>query len=227
MVIFNKICTLKFASLFLFQSILIHRNSGFRGVGVPFNCKLGSKICKKIFETWRRCNFSSCIFLAVDRSWQMSTSKTRPRLMGFVNFLIFFVFFAKIVIFYWATAKIAPFNSAHQDLSIGTFSAFGRTNQSNHYQKIEIFRDFPYLQNASLDRHVYNAIQFVFPRQIKWSRTWDGPTRILTAKKIDPTTKEIRKNGKNPFFSFCVTVSIARRSVFVRFCSDQCQIENN
>jgi hypothetical protein len=50
------------------QSILIHRNSGFRGVGVPFNRKLGSKICKKIFETWRRCNFSSCIFLAVDRS---------------------------------------------------------------------------------------------------------------------------------------------------------------
>ena len=136
------------------QSILIHRNSGFRGVRVPFNRKLGSKICKKIFETWRRCNFSSCIFLAVDCSWQMSTSKTRPRLMGFVNFLIFFVFFAKIVIFYRATAKIAPFNLAHWDLLIGTFSAFGRTDRSNGYRNIEIFGDFPYLQHASSDRHV-------------------------------------------------------------------------
>ena len=124
------------------------------GVGVLFNCKLGSKICKKIFETWKRCNFSSCIFLAVDCSWQMSTSKTRPRLMGFVNFLIFFVFFAKIVIFYQATAKIAPFNSVHQDLSIGTFGAFGRTNRSNRYRNIEIFGDFPYLRHASSDRHV-------------------------------------------------------------------------
>ena len=121
------------------------------GVGVLFNCKLGSKICKKIFETWRRCNFSSCIFLAVDRSWQMSMSKTRPRLMGFVNFLIFFVFFAKIVIFYRAIAKIVQFNSAHQNLSIGTFGAFGQTDRSNCYQKIEIFRDFPYLRHASSD----------------------------------------------------------------------------
>ena len=82
------------------QSILIHRNSGFRRVWVLFNCKLGLKICKKIFESWRRCNFSSCIFLAVDHSWQMSTSKTWLKLMGFVNFLIFFFFFVKIIIFY-------------------------------------------------------------------------------------------------------------------------------
>ena len=136
-----------------------HTNKGLptylpKGVGVSFNCKLSSKICKKIFETWRRCNFSSCIFLAVDRSWQMSTSKTQPRLMGFVNFLIFFVFFVKIVIFYRVTAKIAPFNSAHRDLLIGTFGAFRRTDRSNHYQQIEIFGDFPYLQHASSDRHV-------------------------------------------------------------------------
>ena len=124
------------------------------GVGVLFNRKLGSNICKKIFETWKRCNFSSCIFLMVDHSWQMSTSKTWPRLMGFVNFLIFFVFFAKIVIFYRATAKIAPFDSVHQDLSIGTFCAFGQTNRSNCYQKIKIFRDFSYLQHASSNRHV-------------------------------------------------------------------------
>ena len=136
------------------QSILIHRNSGFRGVGVPFNRKLGSKICKKIFETWRRCNFSSCIFLAVDCSWQMSISKTQPRLMGFVNFLIFFVFFAKIVIFYRVTAKIAPFDSVHQDLLIGTFGAFRRTDWSNRYWKIEIFGDFLYLRHTSSDRHV-------------------------------------------------------------------------
>ena len=157
----------------------------------------------------------------------MSTSKTRPRLMGFVNFLIFFVFFAKIVIFYQATAKIAPFNSVHQDLSIGTFGAFGQTDRSNHYRNIEIFGDFPYLRHASSDRHVEDAIQFAFPRRIEWSRTRDGLTRILTAKKIDPTAKEIRKNGKNPFFLIRVTVSIARRSVFVRFCSDRCQIEDN
>ena len=125
-----------------FQSILIHRNSGFKGVRVLFNRKLGSKICKKIFETWRRCNFSSCIFL------------TRLRLMGFVNFLIFFVFFTKILIFYQPTTKIAPFNLVHQDLSIGTFSAFRRTNWSNHYWNIEIFGDFPYLRHASSDRHV-------------------------------------------------------------------------
>ena len=48
-----------------------------------------------------------------------------------------------------------------------------------------------------------------------------------TVKKIDPTVKEIRKNGKNTFFPLQVTVSIAQRSVFVRFCSNQRQIEDN
>ena len=64
----GKVCGTALEVCAAAQSILIHRNSGFRGVGVPFNRKLGSKISKKIFETWRRCNFSSCIFLAVDCS---------------------------------------------------------------------------------------------------------------------------------------------------------------
>ena len=78
------------------QSILIHINSGFRGFGVPFNRKLSSKIRKKIYETWRRCNFSSCIFLAVDRSWSQLTDvnvKNATQINGFCQFFDFFRFF--------------------------------------------------------------------------------------------------------------------------------------
>jgi len=47
------------------QSILFHRLYGGK---TPFNRKLCPKICKKIFETCRRCNFSRRIRFAVDRS---------------------------------------------------------------------------------------------------------------------------------------------------------------
>ena len=47
------------------QSILFHT---LYGVKTPFNCKLRPKICNKIFETCRRCNFSRRIRFVVDRS---------------------------------------------------------------------------------------------------------------------------------------------------------------
>ena len=47
------------------QSILFHRLYGGK---TPFNRKLCPKICKKIFETCRRCNFSRRIRFAVDHS---------------------------------------------------------------------------------------------------------------------------------------------------------------
>ena len=42
----TNICTRWREYIVVDQSILIHTNSGFRGVGVPYR-KLGSKICKK------------------------------------------------------------------------------------------------------------------------------------------------------------------------------------
>ena len=70
----NRLCALYFEfkkSLSLHQSILIHRNSGFRGVRVLFNHKLGSKnLQKKYLKLGEDVTFQAASF-----SWLIAVNR--------------------------------------------------------------------------------------------------------------------------------------------------------
>ena len=116
------IYVLNWASLYLSIETVV-----LGGLGYCLTANLVQKFAKKYLKLGGDVTFQAVSFsrlIAVNRCQRQNTTQIN----GFLSiFWFFFIFFAKIVIFYQATTKIVPFNSVHWDLLIGTFSAFGKS----------------------------------------------------------------------------------------------------